>query len=323
MSRVMALLLALCALAALTSRPVLAQPYPSRPVRIVVGTTPGGQGDVLARLVGQHLAQVWGQPVVTENRAGADATIAAEIVAMAPADGYTLLLASRSNIVLATALGNKGRYDPVNDFAPIGRIAHVPLVLVVNPAVQATTVPQLIAIARDRPRELTYGSSGSISRLAVELLKASAEIDVLEIPYRGVGPALTDLLAGRIDMMFFDLAIVAPHLKAGTLRLLAPAGRRRTSQAPDLPTLAEQGIRGFPFEPWYGLVAPARTPVDVLAKLRTGLAEIRRRPEMKARLDELGYEPIDDSPQQFSADIAADIEKLSAVIKSAGIKGEP
>lgn len=319
------MVLAMGALALLASGSGTAQPYPERPVRMVVGNTPGGQSDLLARLIGEHLARHWGQPVVIDNHAGAGGTIGAGLVAGSNPDGYTLLLAGSSNLVLAKALGNDLRYDPTGDFAPIGRIAHVPLGLVVGPAVQATTVPQLIAIAKARPGELTYASvgSGAMTRLAAELLKASAQIDILEVPYRGTAPAVADLLAGRVDMMFFDMSIVAPHLKAGTLRLLAPAGHRRTALAPDLPTLAELGIGGFPIEPWYGLVAPAKTPASVLDKVRNSFAEVRRMPEMKKRLVELGYDAIEDSPQQFAADMAADIGKFSAVVKRAGIKGQP
>jgi tripartite-type tricarboxylate transporter receptor subunit TctC len=162
-----------------------------------------------------------------------------------------------------------------------------------------------------------------MTRLAVELLKASAGVDILEVPYKGTGPALADLLAGRIDMMFFDMALAAPHVRAGSLRLVAAAGNRRAASAPDLPTVAEQGVAGFAVEPWYGLLAPARTPADVLESLRRRLAEARRQPEFQQRLQELGYEPIEDNPQQFSADMATDIRKYSAIIKAAGIKGAP
>lgn len=296
-----------------------AQTYPARPVRIVAGTAAGGQSDRLARLVAQGLEKLWGEAVVVEARAGADGTIAADAVAHAPADGYTLLLAGQSNLALVAAQGRSLRYDPIADFTPIGRIARVPLVLAVSARVPATTLAQLIAVARVHPGALTYGSTGVQSRLAAELLKAAENLDIVEVPYKGLPPALTDLLAARIDMLFLDLSIAAQHAEAGTLRLIASASARRTAAAPTLPTLEELGIRGFRVEPWYGLVAPARTPSDALARLRSGLAELRRLPEFQRQLQQLGYEPIDDSPDQFSAEILADIERFGDVLKAAGI----
>jgi tripartite-type tricarboxylate transporter receptor subunit TctC len=195
-------------------------------------------------------------------------------------------------------------------------MARVPLVFAVNANLRATTIEELITAAKERPGAMTYGSSGMVSRFATEMLKASARIDVLEIPYKSVPAALHDLLSGRIDMMFFDLSIVAPHVKAGTVRLLGAAGGRRPAGAPDVPTFAELGVRDLRAEPWFGLVAPSRTPPEILAKLR-------RLPEIQRSLGQLGYEPIDDSPEQFSAELVGDIAKYSAIVKNAGIKGEP
>jgi tripartite-type tricarboxylate transporter receptor subunit TctC len=307
----------LLAFAMLQSQSSTAQIYPERPVKIVAGTAAGGQSDRLARLVAQGLERLWGQPIVVEARAGADGTIAAEAVAHAPADGYTLLLGGQSNLALVAAQGRPLRYDPVADFAPIGRIARVPLVLAINARNPATTLSELISVAKAAPGALTYGSTGMQSRLATELFKAAEGLDIVEIPYKGVPPALSDLLAARIDMVFFDVSIVAPHAEAGTLRLLAAAGARRTALAPTVPTLDELGFRGFRVEPWYGLVAPANTPRDVLARLRSGLAELRRTPWLPRQLQQLGYEPIDDSPEQFSAELVGDIERFAAIIKAA------
>jgi tripartite-type tricarboxylate transporter receptor subunit TctC len=325
MTRTALTFFALCAVTSPFGQRSLAQVLPASSIRIIVGQTPGGQSDLLARLVGEHLSRLARQPVVIDNRAGAGGTIGADMVAQAPPDGSTLLFAGSSNLVLAAALGEPLRYDPTADFAPLGRVAHVPLVLVVHSKVEATTLAELIAVAKARPGALTYGSvgSGAMTRLAVELLKTSAGIDILEVPYRGVAPALADLLAGRIDMMFFDLALVAPHVKAGSLRLIAAAGQRRAPGAPDLPTVAEQGIPGFSVEPWYGLVAPAKLPPDVLERLRSTVAEVRRQPDFQQRLKELAYEPINDTPQQFASDMAAEIRKFTAVVKTAGIKGTP
>jgi tripartite-type tricarboxylate transporter receptor subunit TctC len=317
MQRINLSIAALVAFAMLSPQTSAAQGYPERPVRIVAGTAAGGQSDRLARLVAQGLEKLWSASIVVEARGGADGTIAAEVVARAPADGYTLLLAGQSNLALVAADGRSLRYDPVADFAPIGRIARVPLVLSINAGTRATTVAELISIARAAPGTLTYGSTGIQSRLAAELFKAAAGVDIVEVPYKGAPAALADLLAARIDLVFFDASFVAPHAEAGTLRLLAAAGARRIAVAPLLPTLEELGFRGLRVEPWYGLVAPARTPRDVLARLRSGLAELRRLPEFQRQLQQLGYEPIDDTPEQFSAEIAGDIERFAAIVKAA------
>jgi len=316
---------ALAAVASLFAQQGLAQALPANPIRIVVAQTPGGQSDLLARLVGEHLGKLVKQRVVIENRPGAGGTIGAEMVSQSQADGSTLLFAGSSNLVLAAAIGEPLRYDPTTDFAPLGRVAHVPLALAVNSKVAATTLTELITSAKARPGALTYGSvgKGAMTRLAVEVLKASAGVDILEVPYSGTAPALTDLLAGRIDMMFFDLALLAPHVKAGSLRVIAVAGHRRAASAPDVPTVAEQGIAGFSIEPWYGIVAPAKTPPDVLERLKNVIAEMRLQPEFEQRLQELGYEPINDTSQQFTAAIAADIRAYSAIIKAAGIQRTP
>ena len=322
MYRLASLLLASLALASLWPRPALAETYPARPIKIVAGTLPGGQSDRLARLVGEPLAQLYGQPVVIENRAGADGTIAADAVAHAAPDGYTLLLAG-SNLALVAARPTTVAYDPVTAFAAVGRIAYVPLVLAINARMAAATLADLIAIAKSRTGHLTYASTGSQTRLAGELLKASAHVDIIEVPYKGAPPALADLLAERIDMMFVDLSIVLPHVQAGTLRLLAAAGSRRAAAAPNVPTLAEAGVQGFAVEPWYGLVAPAATPPETLAKLRNGLAKVRQNPEVRQHLAQLGYEPIDDTAEQMAAQMIADIERFARLLKSAGIGGRP
>ena len=323
MPRLSLLLFAWLSFGMLHAQPGSAETYPVRPIKIVAGTAAGGQSDRLARLVGKHLGDLLRQPVTVENRTGADGMIAAEYVAQAPADGYTLLVAGQSSLVFAAAQGRNLRYDSINDFAPIGRVARVPLVLAVNASLPATTIAQLIANAKARPGALTYGSSGMVSRFATELLKASEQIDILEIPYKSVPAAITDLLAGRIDMMFLDLSLVAPHVKTGQLRLLGAAGGRRPAGAPDLPTLEELGIRAVRVEPWFGLVAPARTPPEVLARLWAGFAELRRMPEVQQQLNQFGYEPIVDSHEQFAADISVEIAKYATIARSVGLKGNP
>ena len=300
------------------------EPYPSRPIRILVGQQPGGASDVIARLVAQKLTELWKQAVVVENQAGASGTIGAELVSKAPADGYTLLMASHSNMVFAKVASSSLRYDPLLDFAPIGRIAHVPFVLAVHQKVPATTIPELVAFAKVHPGQLTYATAGSgtMSALGMELLKAATGVDLLAVHYRGASSALVDMFAGRIDVMFVDYAVVASHVKSGTLRVLGSGGDRRSAAAPDVPTIAEQGIRGFAVNPWYGLLAPAKTPPEILDKLSEALSEIRRMPDVRARLDQLGYDPIEDSPAQFRVLIGSEIDKYSELVKRAGLKLE-
>jgi len=298
------------------------QPYPSRPIRIIVGQQAGTPSDTIARLVGEKLTELWAQPVVVENHAGASGTIGAEIAAKAPPDGYTLLLASHSNLILAKVAGNNLRYDPQLDFAPIGRIAYVPFALAVNEKVAAKTVPELVALAKEHPSQLTYATAGSgtMSQLGVELLRNATGIDMLAVPYKGASSALLDVVAGRVDMMFTDYAILAPHVASGALRVLGVAGNRRAKAAPEIPTIAEQGIEGFDVNTWYGLLAPADTSPNVLAKLSGALSEIRRMHDVRRHLDQLGYDPIEDSPMEFRALIGSEIEKYSNLVKRAGLK---
>ena len=286
-------------------------------MRIVAGTAAGGQSDRLARLVAQGLEKLWGDSIVVEARAGADGTIAAEFVARAPADGYTLLLAGQSNLALVAADGRSLRYDPVADFAPIGRIARVPLVLAINAGTRATTVAELISIAKAAPGTLTYGSTGIQSRLAAELFKAAAASTSSRCRTRSTPSALADLLAARIDMVFFDASFVAPHAEAGTLRLLAAAGTRRVAVAPLLPTLEELGFRGVRVEPWYGLVAPAKTPPEVLARLRASLPSFVACRRFNGSCSNSATSPSRTRPEQFSAEIASDIGRFAAIVKAA------
>jgi tripartite-type tricarboxylate transporter receptor subunit TctC len=313
----------LLALVLLHAHAGMAQGYPERPVKIVAITAVGGQSDRLARLVAEGLDRVWRERVVVEPRPGADGTIAAESVAHAQADGYTLLLGGQSNLALVAAQGRALRYDPIADFAPIGRIARVPLVLAISVGVPATTVGELVSVAKARPGTLSYASTGIQSRLAAELFKAAEGLDIVEVPYKGMPAALADLLAARIDMGFFDASAVAPHADAGTLRVLAAAGSRRSVAASTVPTLEELGFRGIRVEPWYGLVVPVKTPPAVLARLRSALAELRRTPWYQQQLQQLGYEPIEDTPEQFAAVIASDTERFANVLKAAKLVSPP
>jgi tripartite-type tricarboxylate transporter receptor subunit TctC len=300
------------------------QPYPSRLIRIIVGQQPGTPSDIIARLVAQKLTELWSQSVVVENQPGASGTIGAELVAKAPADGYTLLVASHSNLVLAKVTSSNLRYDPLLDFAPIGRIAYVPFALAGSRQVPANTIPELVALAKLHPGQLTYSTAGSgtMSQFAIEMLKAAAGIDLLAVHYKGASSALVDVLAGRVDMTLADYAALAPHVRSGTVKILGFAGQQRSAAAPDVPTIGEQGIDGFAVNSWYGLVAPAKTPQDVLTKLNGALSEIRRMPDVRKRLDQLGYDLIDDSPAQFRVLIGSEIEKYSELVKRSGLKLE-
>jgi tripartite-type tricarboxylate transporter receptor subunit TctC len=299
--------------------------YPEKAIKLIVPQPPGAQNDVLGRMLGEHLTELWKESVVVENHGGAGGTIGADLAAKAPPDGYTVLVGGLNNLAVAPALVKELRYDPIRDFSPVGGLARVPYGLAINPNVPASTLGELIAYARTHPGRLTYGSGGvgSMSNLGAELMKSMAGLDIVHVPYRGSAPSIKALVSGEIDMMFADLSLLAPHAKAGALRLVGAAGSVRTSAAPDLPTLAEQGLSGFAIEPWYGVVAPAGTPARVIAKLAEGLHETLRTPEVRQRLQQLGYDPILDTPAQFGALIRSETKKYAAVIKRSGIHGEP
>ena len=298
--------------------------YPSKAIRIIVPFAPGGPNDLLGRIVGQKLNELWGRPAVIENRGGAGGTIGVDAGAKSAPDGYTIVMGGSSNLAVAPGLYAKLAYDPLRDLTPITNVAIVPYVLTVNPHVPAKSVKELVAIARSKKGLLSYGSSGTgaMSHLAAELFRAASGAEIVHVPYKGTAPSVTDMIAGQIDMMFADLAAVAPHAKAGKLRLLATAGSKRSAAAPELPTMAEAGVKGYAVDTWFGIVAPAATPKDIVAKLSTAIANALKAPDVKQRFDELGYEAIGDTPEAFGATIKSDIEKFSRLIKSAGIKAE-
>ena len=315
----------LCALAAMRMEDAAAQPYPSRPIKLVVALAPGGQNDLIARIFADTFGEILKQPVVVENHAGAGGTIGANLAAKASADGYTLLIGGAFNLALAPALISRLPYDPAKDFVALGGLARVPYALAVRSGVPANTLPDLIAHARANPGRLTYGSSGvgSNSNLAIELLKSTAGLDILHIPYKGSAPAVTALVAGEIDIVCMDLALLAQHAKLGTLRLVAAAGVKRPSLAPDLRTAAEQGVPALALEPWYGLVAPAGISAEVRQKLASALNRAVRTAELRQRFEQQGYETIVDTPDTFSALMRSEAEKYARLIETAGIPREP
>ena len=310
--------------AALGVVPAHAQSYPSKTVRMIVPFAPGGPNDFLGRLVAQKVTEQVGQSVVVENRGGAGGTVGLDAAAKSAADGYTLAMGGTSNMAIAPSLYKRLPYDPARDFAAIVNVAHVPYALAVNPTVPARTVKELVALAARKPGNLSYGSSGtgSVSSLAAELLNAMSKVRIVHIPYKGTAPALTDVVAGQIDMMFADLAAINPHARAGKLRVLAVTGGKRLASAPNLPTVAESGLSGYDVSPWFGVVAPAGIPRDAVVKLNGIVAAALKSPDMLQRLNNVGYEPIGGTPEQFAATIKSDIVKYGKVIRSAGIKAE-
>jgi tripartite-type tricarboxylate transporter receptor subunit TctC len=300
---------------------VHAQTFPSRTIKIIVGQGPGVTSDNLARLVAAKLTEIWDQPVVVEGHAGAAGTIAANMVAKAPGDGYMLLLASSANLVMATVAVEGLRYDPIRDFAPIGRIARIPWALVARPSLPVKDIAELIAYAKANPGRLTAGTTGpgSTAAYGVDTLAERAGIEILNVPYRQQGLAIQGLLAGEIDLALTDLAVLEPHVKAGNMRFIAAGGSRRAPSVPDLPTFAEQGFPEIVLEPWYGIAAPAGTPPAVVSRLSEGLTRALRANDVRGQILALGYDPIDETPAEFAAAIAADVARFSGAEHSADL----
>jgi tripartite-type tricarboxylate transporter receptor subunit TctC len=320
MTQVSGLVLGLLAL--LTVESAAAQTtYPERPIRMVVGFPPGGPPDVLARLLGQKFAEAWGKPVVIDNATGAAGAIAADRVAKAAPDGYTLGLFGNPELVINPSLYNLA-YDPVKDFAPVSQVAVSPLMLVVTNSVPAKSVRELIALARARPAELTFASSGNgtTTHMAAELLKSVADLDIRHIPYKGVPAAIPDLLGGRITMMFSPAVVVLPLMREGKLRALAVTSSRRSPAVPELPTIAESGYPGFEVTLWSGLLAPARTSATIVGKLHLEIVRVLALPDLRTKLADLGMEGMGNSPQAFAAAIKAEIPQWAKLIRKSGIK---
>ncbi len=302
-----------------------AQSFPSKPIRIIVPFAPGGANDLVTRLVAQKLAAGIGQGVVVENRGGAGGTIGLDICAKAPPDGYTLVMAPTSAVAFAPSLNAKLSYDPVRDFAAITSVSSGPNVLVVHPSVPATTVKEFIALARTKTGKLSYASSGatSMSGMAGEMFKMMAGIDMVGVPYKGTGPAMTELIGGQVDVMIADLAISLPHVNGKRLRAIAVTGPKRSAHAPQLPTVTESGVPGYTLVNWRGVLAPAATPRDIVLKLNAEIIKTLRSPDIRESLAREGYEPIGDTPEQFAALIKAEVTRYGKLIKAAGIVGQP
>jgi tripartite-type tricarboxylate transporter receptor subunit TctC len=309
---------------ALFGSPTLAQNYPSNPIRLVVAFTPGGPSDVLARLVGERIGHHLGQAVIIDNRPGAGGNVAAEIVAKAPADGYTLLMGNNSILATNAALYRRLAFDPVADFAPISLIGSQPNILVVHPSLPVRSVADLVVYAKQAPGKLNYGSSGygTAAHLAGELFKQQAGIDLVHVAYRGAAPALTDLVSGQLQMMFATSASVLPFIEGHMLRALAVTTATRSAVEPDLPTVAEAGFPAFEATTWHGLVAPAKTPVTIIDRLNRITAAVLQEPELRQRLTGLGVDIVGDSPAAFAAYIKSETEKWTSLVKQSGIQIE-
>jgi tripartite-type tricarboxylate transporter receptor subunit TctC len=302
----------------------VAQTYPARALRMIVPFAPGGPNDIIGRTVAQKLNEQWGQPVVVENRGGAGGTIGLEMASKLPGDGYVLAVGGSSSLAVAPGLYAKLGYDPLRDFVPIANVAVAPYALAVNPRVPAKSVRELIAVSKSLTGGLTYGTagSGSMSHLSTELLKAVSGANLLHVPYKGAALVATDLIAGQIDMTINDYAALAPFERVGKLRLLAVAGSRRAVVAPQLPTMAEAGVAGYAVDTWFGIVAPAGVPKEIVAQINAAIVNGVRSADVRKRFADIGYETIGDTPAEFAATVRTDIEKFGRVIRAAGIKSE-
>jgi tripartite-type tricarboxylate transporter receptor subunit TctC len=298
----------------------LAQTYPTRPVTLVVAFTPAGPSDVLARVLGRKLEEVLKQPFVIVNRPGAGGNLGAEIVATAPPDGYTLLMGNNSILATNASLYKSLPYDPVKDFKPISLIGEQANILVVNPKVPARSVAELIALAKAEPGKLNYASSGvgTAAHLAGALFKAQADIDIVHVAYKGAAPALQDLVAGQVQMMFATAASVIGFINSGLVRPLAVTTLKRTAVLPDLPTVTEAGLPGFEATTWHGLVAPAATPPAVIARLHDATVAALHDPALAKSLADLGVDISSSTPEEFARYITAEIPKWTAVVKASG-----
>jgi len=295
--------------------------YPNKQIRLIVPFAAGGPNDFLARILGQRLTERWGQPVVIDNRPGAGGNIGAELTAKSAPDGYTLLLPTQGILAVNPALA-KVRFDTLKDFAPIALVANLTSVLVAHPSLQAKTVKELIALARAKPGELTYGTpgNGSASHLAMEMFNRAAHVNIRHIPYKGAAPAVVDLIGGTIQVMLIGVPVVMPHVTSGRLVALGVATAGPSPMAPGLITIAESGgLPGFEIRNWLGLVTAAGTPRDIIEKLNTAIVEILRAPDVKEQLLKNGFEPAASTPEYFATYLESELKYWAKVVKDAGI----
>jgi tripartite-type tricarboxylate transporter receptor subunit TctC len=299
-----------------------AQDFPNKPLKIVVGFPPGGGSDLMARSVGDKLSVIFNQPVIIENKPGAGSSIAASFVAQAKPDGYTMLFAQAANLGIAPALRDTLNYDPIKSFAPITRLVSAPLVIVGPATLQAKTLKELIAMAAAKPGALSYGSpgSGTAGHLAGEMFGSEAKIKIVHVPYKGQAAAITDMIGGRIEMYFSTLAVVKPHVEGGKIRAFAVTSADRSPAFPDVPTVAEAGIPGFEVENWYGLVAPAGTPPEIIKRLNAEVVKILKDPKLVEELSKEGGSIKPDTPEQFAKFLEVDVPRWKKIVKDANLQ---
>lgn len=303
---------------------VAAQGYPVKPIRFVVPYAPGGNTDILSRLIGQKLNEAWKQQVIIDNRPGAAGTVGAELVARAPADGYTIIMGSFGNIIVANSLYKNLKYDPLKDFAPVALVSLPPGVLVENPAVPAQNVRELIAYAKSNPGRLNYGSpgSGAWNHLFFELFNTSAGISIVHVPYKGIAPAVVDLLGGQVQLAMSAFPTALPHVKSGKLRALAVTSAKRSGLMTEVPTIAESGLPGYEAAGWFGVLAPGGTPSTVITRLNAEINRILELPEVKASLASDGAEPAGGSPAQMAESARVASIKWGKIIRELNIRTE-
>jgi tripartite-type tricarboxylate transporter receptor subunit TctC len=311
-------LVALCALPAAAN----AQEYPTKPIRLVVPFPPGGPSDIISRVVGQKMQELLGQLIIIDNRAGAGGVLGTDNIAKSEPDGYSIALASAGALAISSSLQEKMLYDPLKDLAPITLVAKVPELLVASTTLPAANVKELIALAKAKPGTINYGSTGpgSMPHLAGELLRISAQIDIVHVPYRGAAPAVNDLVGHQVQVMFLDVPVLLPQIQAGAIKALAVGGRLRVPSLPDLPTMNEVGYPQIEADNWYGLVAAAKTPQPIIAKLNAAAVSAMKAPEVQEKLASQGAILIGDTPEEFAGYIRSEIAKWSKVVQAAGIK---
>ena len=312
-----------CLLALLIGYPIISYGYPEKPIRIIVGFPPGGGADLVARLIAQKLQQAWGQSVVVDNRAGAGGNVGTEVVAKSDPDGYTLVLTSPGPVAVNPSLMANMPYDARKDLAPITLAAFGPNVLVVPPSLPAANIKELIALARASGKRLNYGSSGpgSTPQLATELFKMMAKVDMVHVPFKGAGPAVVDLVGGRLDLLIIDMGSVLTYVQSQRLRALGVTSLKRSTVLPEVPTINESGLPGYEATVWWGLLAPAKTPTAIIDKLHQAVVDILRMSDIRSKLIAAqGAEVVGNTPKEFADFIQSETVKWASVVKTAGIK---
>lgn len=312
------------AAASVFATPAVAQTYPSKPIRLIVPLAPGGPSDILARTMAQQMTGGLGQPVVVDNRTGAGGTIGTDLAAKSPADGYTMLLIAMATYTINANLYTKLPFDPRKDLTPVSLLAAAPYILVVHPSLPVKTLKQLVALAKARPKDLNYasGGTGTGPQMAMELLKLKTGMSITHIPYKGTGPALTDMIAGQEQTALFNMIAALQVVQSGRLRALAVSGAKRSPRLPDIPTIAEAGVPGFEEVGGHMIMIPAATPKDIVARLNREMVKSLQTPEVKARLEGEGADVIGNTPEQAAAIMRADLDKWAEVIRKTGIKAD-